>query len=412
VSGASPAKMEEHSSGCRLPPGYGRLLDGAIDAFADDPRVRGAWVHGSVARGDADEVSDLDVIIAVDDDDLPEFAAGWRDRLKRITPTVMARPSFGASGSWLAVTPSCQRFDLWVEPSSRVESSPVTDRLVLFDHDRLTRRVPPSPPPAPPSPTKLRDLSRRFRRAASVARVADELLMLQVIWVLRFILYEAYVELHRPLPTTGLKRWSAKLSAEERERFAALPTSGDPAPILVALEEALGRLPAELPPPDLHDVVVPPEGVIRGMTVGTAEPGTWGRHVAEEFLALHLYLTVVLHRGDWLLGVVGANDPRKLLYELLLEGAGRPPAASPADWSGRLTTEQRLELLAIPAGAPDRAGVVDAHLSGREVFARRGRELLGAAWPTTMAEAVVPYVDQAVAGALGAATGRSGAEPG
>jgi hypothetical protein len=83
---ASQAALEEHPSGCKLPPGYASLLDRFIEVVGGDPRVRAAWVHGSVARGDADEVSDLDVIIAVADDDIPAFAAGWRDRLDEVTP--------------------------------------------------------------------------------------------------------------------------------------------------------------------------------------------------------------------------------------------------------------------------------------------------------------------------------------
>jgi hypothetical protein len=79
-------KLEEHRSGCRLPPGYSNLLDRVIEVLRGDLRVRAAWAHGSVARGDADEV--------------PAFASGWRDRLDEITPTVMARPSWlGRHGS-------------------------------------------------------------------------------------------------------------------------------------------------------------------------------------------------------------------------------------------------------------------------------------------------------------------------
>ena len=149
--------------------------------------------------------------------------------------------------------------------------------------------------------------------------------MLQVIWVLRWVLYNAYCR-------------------------------------------------HSCPDPDLPDVVMmPPEGFIRGLDIDSAPAGTWGRHVAEEYFALHLYLTVALHRRDWLLGVLGANDARRLLYELALETNGRRPAASPADWSGRLTSEQRLDLLAIPSGAADLQSVLAAHLSGREVFTRRGR---------------------------------------
>ncbi len=393
---ASEKAMEEHPSGCKLPPGYGSLLDRCTEVLGRDPRIRAAWVHGSIARGDADEVSDLDVIIAVADDDMPAFAAGWRDRLDKITPTVMARPSFGATGSWLAITPACQRFDLWVEAASGVASSPAHDRLVLFDHDNLGGLVPAPPAPAPPSPAKLKDLAQRFSSAASVAQGADELLMLQVIWALRWILYNAYVETNRPLPRTGLKQWSAKLTGAQLATFVALPTSGDPAPVVAALEDVLGRLPAELPEPALHAVVVPPEGFIRGLDIGSVPAGTWARHVAEEYFALHIYLAGVLHRGDGLLGVVGANDARKLLYELALEANGRRPATSPADWSGRLTTEQLRDLLAIPSGAADRQSALAAHLAGREIFARRGREILGTSWPGEMEAAVTTHVDRAI----------------
>jgi len=389
--------LEDHPCGCRVPPGYSGILDRSIETFGADQRVRAAWVHGSVARGEADEVSDLDVIVAVADDELPDFAAGWRERLEQITPTVMARPSFGTSGSWLAVTPTAQRFDLWVESVSRVATSPVSDRHLLFDRDGVADRVPPRPPTPPTSPEKMQALARQFHAAASVARVADELLMVQVIWTLRWILYTAYVESNRPLPALGLKQWSAKLTDAQQETFAGLPTSGSPAPLITALEEALGPLPARLPEPDLAAVVIPPEGTVRGLTVGAVPEGTWRRHVAEEYFALHLYLTVALHRQDWLLGVLGANDPRKLLYELDLEVNGRRPASSPEDWSGRLTDQQRLDLLTIPAGSADRQGVLDAHLGGRDLFLRRGREILGDRWPTEMEAAVTRHVDGVIA---------------
>ncbi len=228
------------------------------------------------------------------------------------------------------------------------------DRHVLFDHDNLAALVPAPPPAAAPSPDKLRDLAQRFAAAASVARAADELLMLQVIWVLRWILYDAYVESNRPLPRTGLKQWSAKLTDAQRATFVALPTSGDPAPVIAALEDVLGKLPAQLPDPVLQDVVLPPEGVIRGLDIGSVPAGTWGRHVAEEYFALHLYLTVALHRRDWLLGrrwrqrrpeaaVRVGTMPRPLRTPALVRRGMRRyrrPLRSP-QWRPGCTTSQR-----------------------------------------------------------------------
>ena len=75
-----------------LEPGYDALFDRAVEVFAADQRVRAMWLSGSLGRGDADAMSDLDLIVAVADDALPEFAASWRDWLARITPTLIAVP--------------------------------------------------------------------------------------------------------------------------------------------------------------------------------------------------------------------------------------------------------------------------------------------------------------------------------
>ena len=64
-----------------LAEGYGPLFDRAAAVFAADERVRGMWVHGALARGDADAGSDLDITLAVRDEDLAGFARsgsnGW-----------------------------------------------------------------------------------------------------------------------------------------------------------------------------------------------------------------------------------------------------------------------------------------------------------------------------------------------
>ena len=388
--------MELHSSGVRVPPGYGALLDQCIEVLRADDRVRAAWVHGSLARGDADALSDLDVIVAVADDDVPSYAAEWRDRLRSMTPTLMARASFGDTGSWLAITPTCQRFDMWVEPASRVVDSPVRDRHVLFDRDDLDNVVPPPLPPADPSPETFARLRATFANAVAVAAVADDLLALEVVHALRWALYDAYVETNRPLPTTGLKQWSAKLTDEQRRIFDALPTDGRSGPLIEALASVLGPPPASLPEPNFAAVVIPPEGMVRGLLLATAEPGSWPRHLAEEFLAMYLYVALIAHRQDWLLGIEGLSLRRKLLYELFLQANGYQAAAGPADWSARLTADQRAELLALPTGDATADGVLDASRASRDAFVRQGRAMLGDEWPAEMEHAITRYVDDEV----------------
>jgi hypothetical protein len=390
-------RLEMHRSGVRVPPGYGALLDRALEVFSADQRVRAAWVHGSLARGDGDALSDLDVIVAVDDTALDEFGAGWRERLAEITPTVMARRFFGPGGSWLAITPTCQRFDLWVEAASEVAASVVRDRIRLFDRDGLDGSVPAPDPPALPLAAKFDQLRDWYASCAAVLNVESEpLLRIEAVHTLRWILYEAYVETNRPLPVTGLKQWSAKLGDAQRRTLEALLPRGGVEPVVAALDDVLGSPSPPLPPPDLARVVFPPEGLIRGVALLAESPPARARHIAEEFLAMHLYLTIVLHREDWLLGQDGVSLLRKLLYELDLEENGRRVAAGPADWAGRLTTEQHDELLELPLGAATPDAVIDGHLAVRRAFVRRGRTLLGDEWPAELELAVCRHVDEHV----------------
>ncbi len=333
-----------------------------------------AWVHGSLARGEGDPLSDLDMIVAVDDTSIGEFGAGWRDRLAAITPTVMARKFFGDGGSWLSITPSCQRFDFWVEAASGVATSPVLDRHLLFDRGGLGALVPPPPPPADPSPEKFAQLRDWYAACAAVVATHPEpLLCIEVIHTLRWILYEAYVESNRPLPVKSVKRWSAKLTDAQRDRLVALPSEGDPAPVMAALDEALGPLVDELPAPSLTRVVIPPEGMLRGVYLPSEPAEARARHVVDEFFAIHLYLTLVIHRDDWLLGHDGINYLRGLLYELDLEENGRTAATDPSDWAARLTDDQR----ARAPRAPDRT----AHARRRDRRTSRGARRVRRAGP-------------------------------
>jgi predicted nucleotidyltransferase len=88
------------------PRGYGPLFDRAARLFQADPRARGMWLHGALARGAADAGSDLDIDVAVADETFDEFAASWRDWLAEITPTVSALPVPGLPGSFYALTPN------------------------------------------------------------------------------------------------------------------------------------------------------------------------------------------------------------------------------------------------------------------------------------------------------------------
>ena len=205
--------------------------------------------------------------MAVADDDLTGFGDEWRARLDAITPTVMARRFPGPGGSLLSITPECLRMDMWIEGAADVPTSVVRDRRVVFDRAGLDERVPPPLPPADPSDAKFAALREWDAACRAVAQVADPLLAIEVVHTLRWILYEAYVETNRPLPASGLKQWSAKLTPAQHATLATLPTDGEPEAVTAALDEVLGAPAGPLPEPDLSRVIVPPEGVIRALAL-------------------------------------------------------------------------------------------------------------------------------------------------
>jgi len=57
-----------------LPETYRHLFERAVAVLGADERVRALWLSGSLARGVADAASDLDLIVAVADDELDGFA--------------------------------------------------------------------------------------------------------------------------------------------------------------------------------------------------------------------------------------------------------------------------------------------------------------------------------------------------
>lgn len=211
-----------------LEPGYGPLFDRAVEVFSADERVRALWLSGSLARGSADHVSDLDLLLAVRDDDHDAFSATWKDWLGAITPTVIARPLPFLPGSLYSVTPGRERFDVVVEPVSRLATTPFRTRVVVFDRDGLDTIVPDPEARTGPSSVKLAAIVEEFFRDYGMFPVVvereDWLLGLEAIHFLRGLIYQLFVEANAPQPPMGAKMWSAKLTASQRGALEALPT--------------------------------------------------------------------------------------------------------------------------------------------------------------------------------------------
>ncbi len=215
-----------------LPAGYRRLYEQVLRAAEDDARIMAMWLGGSLGRGVADAGSDLDVVVAVAPASFADFAAGWRAWLAEVTPTVLARPLPRAPGSFYSVTTECLRLDVVAEQAGAADAKQLARRLLVLDKDGSASRaaVPPADPrpPTGPDPVRLADLTEEFLRqmtifpAAVVAR-GDWLLGVVGVHGAQLLLYELFVAANQPLPPMGVKQWSAKLTAAQREVCAGLP---------------------------------------------------------------------------------------------------------------------------------------------------------------------------------------------
>ena len=232
-----------------LPDRYGPLFDDVAAVFAADNRVRAMWLHGAIARGQADAGSDLDVSIAVRDEDFDRFAAEWRDWLAAITPTVTARPL--APGSFYALTPGCERFDVIAERASAVPGTGARRRVVVFDRDELTQLIPPPDDP-PPDPATIGFLiEETLRQAANFPTVIvrdDWLMGVVAVQQVQLFLYELFAESNKPAPPTGPKQWSFKLTGYQRQLLEELPVAApNPESVRAARDAVLAAFLREAP---------------------------------------------------------------------------------------------------------------------------------------------------------------------
>jgi hypothetical protein len=211
----------------RLPDAYRGLLERALAVLGADARVLAAWASGSVARGVADAHSDLDLLVATRDESCASFGDSWSTWLAAITETVLARRIPGVRGLY-AVTPDWLRLDVVWEPRAALAASPFRTRRLLFDRGGCEALVPPPLPRPGPSPDRVLATVEESLRVLGLLPVAvgrgDWLLGVEGVWTQRLLLYQLYQQANAPLPETGLKQWSSKLTAAQRERIARLPT--------------------------------------------------------------------------------------------------------------------------------------------------------------------------------------------
>ncbi len=123
------------------------LIQRVTILLKDDERVVGAWLAGSLGRGEADDLSDVDLWLAVADEHCPAIVAGRRDYVARLGRPLLledAPQNAPAGGGYLLVLypgqAGPQHVDWYWQPRSAARLP--TDAQLLFERERLPRETP------------------------------------------------------------------------------------------------------------------------------------------------------------------------------------------------------------------------------------------------------------------------------
>jgi len=211
-----------------LSPEYADVLARIVAELDSDRRIAALWLGGSLGRGVADAGSDLDLIVTVADQEADEIVAAGASIWAFLEPVITLEMR-GLQASFAMVTRDGLRVDVVLEWELEVVDTPYRHRVPVFD-----RRRRPTPVPSAqdvqrsPNVATMEAIATEFARQlaifpdAVVAR-GDWLLGQEAVHNYHTFLYQLYVEANQPLPPMGVKQWSAKLTAAQRDQLAALP---------------------------------------------------------------------------------------------------------------------------------------------------------------------------------------------
>ncbi len=218
------------------------LLERLTSVLAADPRVRAAWLGGSLGQGAGDAWSDIDIVVLVEESDRAACIADYRADHPGLPPLVLSHVVYGRVLA--AITRDWERFDLsFLTPTELPSQDGAALKLLLGQPD-LT------PPPRVSGGQALAPLEPlvvEFLRVLGLTPVAvgrgEWLVMQQGAGLLRQMLIDLMLlENAVPPGSRGAKRLNPFLSAEQRAILEALvPPIAEPGALLAANAE-LARL--------------------------------------------------------------------------------------------------------------------------------------------------------------------------
>lgn len=146
------------------------LVDRIGDVLDADERVLAVFLAGSHGRGEADEYSDVDVLVVVPEAAQQAFLADWNTLSDAIGTTVY-RQRLGTAPVINHVTPEWLRYDVTVVTDVSIEGYPRDRVRPLRDPTGITDRLPAAGPPLAPDPAKVRAVTVEFLRVLGLLPV-------------------------------------------------------------------------------------------------------------------------------------------------------------------------------------------------------------------------------------------------
>jgi predicted nucleotidyltransferase len=218
-------------------------LSALVDACSEDPAVLAAWVGGSLARDTADDWSDIDLHLLVDD--LAAFEHGVTEWFTRMMPVVLADEIPGVPGGHLFVTPDWVHVDLIVHDREGFAQDDYPAR-VLLDRDGVMRDVPASAEEMTGAPYAPLDQIRLYLYfmgvTVTVIHRQEWVALAQGAAAFRdSLLIPLMLAENGVRKTDGAKRLNRYLTPEQLEALRAIPPVGSDADRLIEAHTAIAR---------------------------------------------------------------------------------------------------------------------------------------------------------------------------
>lgn len=205
-----------------IPPRLRQLALDLAAAAEQEPKIRAAWLEGSIATGTADDWSDLDLHLLVTSG--PAFeAVEW---VRRVRSLVLADAIPGVTGAFICITPDWLHVDVIVH-ESEARLDPCTPRLVLTDNAAAVPTGAPSEASVRCAPYFPHDVVSifvyRLGEAATDLRRNDLIGLTRLTGQLRDGLVSLLLA-HNGVPVAQVRKCAERfLAADQRALVASLP---------------------------------------------------------------------------------------------------------------------------------------------------------------------------------------------